>query len=153
MWFERDHLAGQGERPERKASASSLAKDSARREKSYFQEKSHVRMPMLQFPLLMGEAGIWSWIWAVRSEINPCFPPLQMRESQRNTNGKSFEHGHHPDDPLKSTRISKAARLWVFANLPINPHLFFLWGGVWILEAKGICVDSAYWAHYRKAVK
>lgn len=111
MWFERDHLAGQGERPERKVSASSLAKDSARREKSYFQEKSHVRMPMLEFPLLMGEAGIWSWIWAVRSEVNPCFLPLQMRESQRNTNGKSFKHGHHPDDPLKSTRISKAAPL------------------------------------------
>lgn len=65
----------------------------------------------------------------MRSEVNPCFLSLQMRESQRNTNGKSLENGHHPDDSLKSTRISKAAPLWVFANLPINPQLVLLWGG------------------------
>lgn len=111
MWFEWDHLAAQGERPDSKVSASSLAKDSARHEKSYFQEESQVRKPMLLFPLLMGGAGIWSWIWAVRSEVNPCFLPLQMRESQRNTNGKSLECGHHPDDSLKSTRIIKAVPL------------------------------------------
>lgn len=129
MWFEWNHLSSQGERPDSKASASSLAKDSARHEKSYFQEKSHVRKPMLLLPLLMGEAGIGSWIWAVRSEVNLRFLPLQMRESQRNTNGKSLQNGHHPDDSLKPTRISKADPLWVFRNLPINPHLFLLWGG------------------------
>lgn len=118
-WFDQGHLTGQGEKLDSKVSASPLAKDSAMHEKSYFQEKSHVRKPALQSPLLLREAGIWSRIRAVRSEVNPCFLPLQTTQSLRYTNcnprassyralnGKSLEQSHHPDDPLKSTRIGQ----------------------------------------------
>lgn len=51
-----------------------------------FQEKTCVRKCVFQFPLLLGETGIWSWIRAARSKVNPHFLPLRMRQSQRYTN-------------------------------------------------------------------
>lgn len=162
-WFDRDHLTGQGEKLDSKVSASPLAKASARREKSYFQEKSHVRKPALQFSLLLGEAGIWSQTRVAKSEVNPCFLPLRTRQSQRyinynprassyrGLNGKSLEHGHHPNDPLKSTGIGNTAPLWAFANHPINLHWIF-WG-VNSTSQRHLCWVCLLGCHYRKAVK
>lgn len=157
--FDWDHLTGQEEKLGSKAPAPLLAKDSARCEKSYFQEKRYIRKPVLQFPLL-GKAGISSWIQAARSEVNPCFLPLPKRQSQRYTNhnprancyrelkGKSLWKSHQPSDPLKSTWTGNAAPLWAFAHLPISLCLFF-WGGKCQRHLCWVCLLGS---HYRKAV-
>lgn len=118
-----------------------------------FQEKSCVRKRVLQFPLLLREADIWSWVRAARSKVNPRFLPLRVRQSQRYTNcdptasswrelnGKGLEHCYHPDGLLKSTGIGNAAPLWAFVNLSANPCLIIIF--LWILGDKGICVGSA----------